>query len=102
MDSTLFVVPLLLTGLTTVGVVVAGGWTGQAVFDAVADVVAAVALWLRRRWPVGLALGLFPLAAVASMAALPATIAVFSVAVHRRLVVALWGSRSRLLQARTR
>ncbi|MFD0777128.1 histidine kinase, partial [Streptomonospora algeriensis] len=39
--------------------------------------------WLRRRWPVGLALGLIPLSAYASLADGAQFVALFTVAVHR-------------------
>ncbi|GAA1753894.1 sensor histidine kinase [Streptomonospora arabica] len=45
--------------------------------------VACAAVWLRRRWPVGLALGLIPLSAYASLADGAQCAALFTVAVHR-------------------
>ncbi|GIF69597.1 two-component sensor histidine kinase [Asanoa ishikariensis] len=43
------------------------------------------ALWLRRRWPVAIALIMVPVSGVSMTAAVVAMIAMFTVAVHRRL-----------------
>ncbi|MEV7084756.1 histidine kinase [Streptomyces sp. NPDC093085] len=51
--------------------------------DILAGVLACAALWLRRRWPVGLGAALAVLSAVAPLAGGAATVALFSVAVHR-------------------
>jgi signal transduction histidine kinase len=50
--------------------------------------IAAVALWWRRRWPVGITLGLIPIALFSVSAAVSLLILLFTVAVHRRFVVA--------------
>ncbi|WP_405085108.1 sensor histidine kinase [Microbispora sp. NBC_01389] len=52
--------------------------------DQVAGALGCAALWLRRRWPVGLAVTLVALSAVFEMVAGPMLAALFSVAVHRR------------------
>ncbi|MDT0300778.1 sensor histidine kinase [Streptomonospora wellingtoniae] len=44
---------------------------------------ACAAVWLRRRWPVGLVLGLIPLSAYAALADGAQFVALFTVAVHR-------------------
>ncbi|MUL41681.1 sensor histidine kinase [Streptomonospora sp. PA3] len=44
---------------------------------------ACAAVWLRRRWPVGLSLGLIPLSAYAALADGAQLVALFTVAVHR-------------------
>ncbi|MFG1863111.1 sensor histidine kinase [Microbispora bryophytorum] len=53
-------------------------------FDQFAGALACAALWLRRRWPVGLAVTLVALSAVFEMIAGPMLAALFSVGVHRR------------------
>jgi signal transduction histidine kinase len=57
--------------------------------DAALGVLASLGLWLRRRWPVGLAVivGLFSIYSVSASAV--ALIALFTVAVHRRIGVAV-------------
>ena len=57
--------------------------------DAALGVLASLGLWLRRRWPVGLAVivGLFAIYSVSASAV--ALIALFTVAVHRRLRTAV-------------
>jgi signal transduction histidine kinase len=57
------------------GVEVAGVFAGLA---------ACWALWLRRRWPVGVALAILPLSVLSSFAAPAGLLAFFTVAVHRR------------------
>ncbi|TQS29223.1 sensor histidine kinase [Microbispora sp. KK1-11] len=52
--------------------------------DQVAGALGCAALWVRRRWPVGLAVTLVALSAVFEMVAGPMLAALFSVAVHRR------------------
>jgi signal transduction histidine kinase len=51
--------------------------------DVVGGMVACLALWVRRRWPLGLALALTVVAAVFSAAGGAALIALFTLAVHR-------------------
>lgn len=51
--------------------------------------VACVALWLRRRWPTGLALVLAPVSAVFDLAAGAQLVALFTVAIHRPVKVTL-------------
>jgi hypothetical protein len=60
-----------------------------AVADLVAGWPATIALWLRRRWPVGLAVALAVVGVFSFAAAVAGTIALFTVAVHRRYQVAL-------------
>jgi signal transduction histidine kinase len=61
--------------------------------DQVAGALACAALWLRRRWPVGLALALIPVAAVFDFASGAQLAALFTVAVHRpgRVTAAVGG-----------
>ncbi|WP_067968547.1 sensor histidine kinase [Nocardiopsis trehalosi] len=62
---------------------------GAAAVNQVVAAAACAALWLRRRWPTGLALVLGPVAAVADLAAGALLVALFTVAVHRPPRVAL-------------
>jgi hypothetical protein len=63
--------------------------TVPAAVDAALGVLASFALWLRRRWPVGIAVivGLFAIYSLSASAV--ALIALFTVAVHRRLRTAV-------------
>ena len=51
--------------------------------DFLAGMAACCALWVRRRWPVGLALAIVPLTTFSSMASIASCVALFTVAVHR-------------------
>jgi signal transduction histidine kinase len=55
--------------------------------DLATGVVACCAVWLRRRWPVGLALAMVPIGLFSSMSGGASLIALFTVAVHRRFPV---------------
>ncbi len=59
------------------------------VADVAAGAVAAGAVWLRRRWPVGLAVALLPTGLFSMATGMPVVIALFSVAVRRRPGVTL-------------
>src|SRR5690606_11635246 len=59
------------------------------VADVAAGAVAAGAVWLRRRWPVGLAVALLPTGLFSMATGMPAVMALFSVAVRRRPAVTL-------------
>jgi signal transduction histidine kinase len=63
--------------------------TVPTAIDVALGVLASLGLWLRRRWPVGLAviIGLFAIYSVSASAV--ALIALFTVAVHRRLRTAV-------------
>jgi signal transduction histidine kinase len=50
--------------------------------------LACIALWWRRRWPLGIALALLPVGAFSAMGVGAGSIALFTLAVHRRLAVA--------------
>jgi len=52
-------------------------------WDIVAGIAACGAVWLRRRWPLGLAISLTLLAVVSSAASGAAAVALFTLAVHR-------------------
>ncbi|GAA2890958.1 histidine kinase [Streptosporangium fragile] len=53
------------------------------VADQVTGAAACAMVWLRRRWPVGLALALLPVSLLSVVAAGPICVALFTVAVHR-------------------
>jgi signal transduction histidine kinase len=57
-------------------------------FDLVGGAVASLALWWRRRWPVGVALFVAAVNSYSSSSAIAGAIALFTVAVHRRAAVA--------------
>ncbi|MFD3513692.1 sensor histidine kinase [Streptomyces sp. NPDC058657] len=57
-------------------------------FDQVTGALACCALWLRRRWPAGLALALIVLAAVSPTSSGAMLVAVFGVTVHKPFKVA--------------
>lgn len=52
--------------------------------DVAAGTLACLALWLRRRWPVGVALAVAAVGAFSDMSGLAVLVALFTVAVHRR------------------
>ncbi|OZV82977.1 sensor histidine kinase [Micromonospora echinospora] len=57
--------------------------------DAVVGLVTTALLWVRRRWPVGLAVATLPLTLFSMAAAVPLVIIYFTLLVHRRTAVAL-------------
>jgi signal transduction histidine kinase len=57
-------------------------------YDLVGGGVASLALWWRRRWPVGVALFALAFNTFSSSASIAGAIAIFTVAVHRRAAVA--------------
>ncbi|MFE3138130.1 sensor histidine kinase [Streptomyces scopuliridis] len=71
----------------------AGNSEGVVLVDMIAGMLACCALWTRRRWPVGLALVLGVVSAVAPVSGGAAVVALFCVAVHRpfRVVAAVGG-----------
>jgi signal transduction histidine kinase len=65
------------------------------VADQIAGALACAAVWLRRRWPVGLALALIPFSAFSYFVSGAVLVALFTVAVHRPFrTVALVGGLS--------
>lgn len=74
-------------GMLAVAAVEADESTADAVVfvDSVAGAAACCALWLRRRWPVGLAVALTVVAVVEPVAVGALLVALFSLAVHRPL-----------------
>ncbi|MFI1678132.1 sensor histidine kinase [Streptomyces sp. NPDC020607] len=63
---------------------------GWAEFDQVLGAVACAAVWLRRRWPVGLALALVPVSVASDTAGGAAAVALFTLAVHRPFRYVAW------------
>ncbi|MCZ7376649.1 sensor histidine kinase [Micromonospora sp. WMMC250] len=57
--------------------------------DTVLGLVCCGLLWLRRRWPLGLAVATLPLSMFSMAAAIPLLIIYFTVVVHRRTAVAV-------------
>jgi signal transduction histidine kinase len=77
----------LLCGTVFVGVALAEPSPppdALVLLDVVAGTLACLALWLRRRWPVGVALAVTVAGTFSDMAGLAVLIALFTVAVHRR------------------
>ncbi|MYT38428.1 two-component sensor histidine kinase [Streptomyces sp. SID8356] len=74
-------------GMVAVSVIDADESTADVVVfvDSVAGAAACCALWLRRRWPVGLAVALTAVAVVEPVAVGALLVALFSLAVHRPL-----------------
>ena len=60
-----------------------------AFYDLLGGAICCVALWWRRRWPVGVALFMLPFGTYASSSAFAGLIVLFTVAVHRRAAVAV-------------
>jgi signal transduction histidine kinase len=58
-------------------------------YDLVGGAIASLALWMRRRWPVGVALFIGLFTTFSSSASIAGAIALFTVAVHRRAAVAM-------------
>ncbi|MGW4501583.1 sensor histidine kinase [Micromonospora sp. NPDC004336] len=57
--------------------------------DALVGLVCCALLWVRRRWPLGLAVATLPLTGFSMAAAIPLLIIYFTAVVHRRTAVAL-------------
>ena len=57
--------------------------------DIVLGGIGCLLLWLRRRWPAGVAIAMMPIVAVSAFSTAAAVLAVFTVAVHRRTSIAL-------------
>ncbi|WP_307827591.1 histidine kinase [Planomonospora sp. ID82291] len=83
-DITIF---LLSAGLGLIAAEEVHGMVGAAepvrAVDQVVGALACAAVWLRRRWPVGLALVLAVVSVVSNMASVPTLVALFTVVVHR-------------------
>jgi signal transduction histidine kinase len=65
--------------------------TGWALaLGSLVGLAACCALWVRRRWPVGVTLAILPIAVFTSFAAPAGLIAFYTVALRRRLATVLW------------
>jgi signal transduction histidine kinase len=64
------------------------GWA--VALGTLGGLAACCALWVRRRWPVGVTLAILPVAALTSFASPAGLIAFYTVALHRRLTTVLW------------
>ncbi|MGW0941406.1 sensor histidine kinase [Streptomyces sp. NPDC002623] len=80
-----------------VGLAVADAFPGDAdlspafaVTDQLLGVLACAAVWLRRRWPLALAVALVPLGFLSTTSAGACTVALFTLAVHRPLRYVAW------------
>lgn len=58
--------------------------------DVVLGALACAAVWLRRRWPLGLALAMIPVGLVSTISGGAGMIALFTVAVHRPFKYSAW------------
>nr|WP_306336719.1 histidine kinase [Streptomyces sp. KL118A] len=63
---------------------------GYAEFDQVLGALACAAVWLRRRWPVGLALVMVPVSVASDTAGGAAAVALFTLTVHRPFRYVAW------------
>ncbi|MHC3474221.1 sensor histidine kinase [Streptomyces sp. 7R007] len=61
-----------------------------AVFDQLLGALACAAVWLRRRWPVGLAVAMLPVGLLSSTAGGTGMVVLFSLAVHRPFRYVAW------------
>lgn len=63
---------------------------GLAVADQLIGVLACAAVWLRRRWPLGLAVAMIPVGLVSTTAGGAGLVALFTLAVHRPFRYVAW------------
>jgi signal transduction histidine kinase len=90
-DSALFAFVLLAGALFFSNQARQDEWPGWAVgLGTLGGLAACCALWVRRRWPVGVTLAILPVAMFSSFAAPAGLIAFYTVALHRRLATVLW------------
>jgi signal transduction histidine kinase len=61
-----------------------------AVFDQLLGALACAAVWLRRRWPLGLAVAMVPVGLISNTAGGAGMVALFTLAVHRPFKYAGW------------
>jgi signal transduction histidine kinase len=88
-DSVLFLLAAVL-GITAGVTSVRHGLRGPLlVIDAIGGVVLCLALWWRRRWPLGLGLASLPVIAVSSSAGPAGVIILYTVAAYRRWQLAV-------------
>jgi signal transduction histidine kinase len=89
-DSALFAIALLV-GMVALGEAIRVGdpAPGLVFADVVAGSIACILLWVRRPWPVGVALAVAALGSFSTFTSGAAIIVLFSLAVHRRFPVVL-------------
>ncbi|MGW1955849.1 sensor histidine kinase [Streptomyces sp. NPDC001920] len=63
---------------------------GYAAFDQLLGALSCAAVWLRRRWPLGLAVAMIPVSFVSATAGGAGLVALFTLAVHRPLRYVAW------------
>ncbi|MFE0258184.1 sensor histidine kinase [Streptomyces sp. NPDC059010] len=63
---------------------------GYAAFDQLLGALSCAAVWLRRRWPVGLAVAMVPISAVSSTSGGAFLVVMFTLAVHRPFRYVAW------------
>ncbi|MFJ7076855.1 sensor histidine kinase [Streptomyces sp. NPDC098781] len=63
---------------------------GYAVLDQVLGALSCAAVWLRRRWPVGLAVAMVPIGFISNTAGGAGVVALFTLAVHRPFRYVAW------------
>ncbi|OQR64151.1 sensor histidine kinase [Streptomyces maremycinicus] len=80
-----------------IGVTVADSFPGErelpeivAAADQLLGALACAAVWLRRRWPLGLAIAMVPLGFLSTTSAGACTVALFTLAVHRPFRYVAW------------
>ncbi|WP_106976951.1 sensor histidine kinase [Streptomyces sp. NRRL S-920] len=90
-DFTCFLAAVLI-GMIGADAVAANPRISQdlAEFDQFLGALACAAVWLRRRWPVGLAIAMVPVGMASDTAGGAAAIAVFTLAVHRPFRYVAW------------
>ena len=87
-DTTFFLLALLTGSLVLGNVVEVDDPPGAAVFaDLVAGLAACGLLWVRRRWPVHVAVAITAIGAFSAFASGAALLALFTLAVHRRFSI---------------
>lgn len=90
-DSGCFVLAVLLAFAAAISVNKESHTTHVVVLvDVALGALACAAVWLRRRWPLGLALAMIPVSQLSDTAGGAAMIALFTVAVHRPFRYAAW------------
>jgi signal transduction histidine kinase len=82
-DVTAFLLAVILGGVFFAEGLSSDPPTGLAVADFVGGCVALIAIWWRRRWPVGVALFVLPIGVFSALASVACLLALFTVAVHR-------------------
>jgi hypothetical protein len=82
-DVTAFLIAVIVGGGIFADSVTQDPAPAIIVADVVAGVAAIIALWWRRRWPVGIAVGIAVAGTFSTLASVAGLIALFTVAVHR-------------------